>query len=74
MWLTEWGCLNQSDPTSAAVKTFCDDASVMFKKHPLLERYRWFLSRASDNNALISSSTVMPTPLGGDCAAAPSTR
>ena len=74
MWLTEWGCLNQSDPTAATVKTFYDDAIVMFKKHPLLERYGWFLSRAGDNNALISSSTVMLTPLGGDYAAAPSTR
>jgi hypothetical protein len=73
MWLTEWGCLNQSDPTAATVKTFYDDAIVMFKKHPLLERYGWFLSRASDNNALISSSTVTPTPLGSDYAAAPST-
>jgi hypothetical protein len=71
LWITEFGCMNMSDPTAATVKTFYDDVLVMFKKHPLLERYAWYLSRSSDNNALISSSTVMLTPLGTDYAAAP---
>jgi hypothetical protein len=71
LWITEFGCMNMSDPTAATVKTFYDDVLVMFKKHPLLERYAWYLSRSSDNNALIDSTTVMLTPLGADYAAAP---
>jgi hypothetical protein len=72
LWLTEWGCLNMSDPTPGTVKTFYDDAIVMFPKHPLLERYAWFLSRATTNMALIDATTSMLTPLGMDYQAAPS--
>jgi hypothetical protein len=72
LWITEFGCLNMSAPTAATVKTFYDDDIVMFKKHPLLERYGWYLSRATDNTALINSTSNMLTPLGMDYAAAPS--
>jgi hypothetical protein len=71
LWITEFGCLNMSAPTAATVKTFYDDDIVMFKKHPLLERYGWYLSRATDNTALINSTSIMLTPLGMDYAAAP---
>jgi Glycosyl hydrolase catalytic core len=74
IWITEWGCLNVSAPTEQTVKGFYDAAVVMFQKHPLIERYGWFLSRATDNNALVNSSTVSLTPLGMDYAAAAATR
>jgi hypothetical protein len=74
IWITEWGCLNMSDPDAPTVKGFYDAAIVMFQKHPLIERYGWFLSRATDPNALVNTNTVTLTPLGTDYAAAPSTK
>jgi hypothetical protein len=74
LWLTEWGCMNDSDPTAATVKTFYNDAIAMFKKHPLLQRYAWYLSRSSDNDALVSSTTGLLSPLGTDYLAAPAGR
>jgi hypothetical protein len=74
LWITEFGCLNMSDPDPQTVKTFYDDAIVMFQKHPLLERYAWFLSRDTTNMALIDANTSMLTPLGMDYQAAPSYR
>jgi hypothetical protein len=73
IWITEWGCLNVSGPTAATVQGFYDSAIVMFQKHPLIERYGWFLSRATDTNALVNTTTVTLTPLGTDYAAAPGT-
>jgi len=42
IWITEWGCLNQSAPDVATVVTFYKAAVAMFAKHPRLERYAWY--------------------------------
>jgi hypothetical protein len=71
IWLTEWSCQGASAGT---VQSFYEDALAMFAQHPLLERYAWYLSRSSDANALIESTTGVVTPLGMEYEAAPATR
>jgi hypothetical protein len=39
IWITEWGCLNQSAPDEATVVAFYKAAVAMFAKHPRVERY-----------------------------------
>ena len=87
IWLTEWSCTTSTaapgtywgpppaptDQDSATIKAFYDAALAMFANHPLLERYAWYLSRGTDDTALIDTTTGMPTPLGTDYAAAPAT-
>jgi hypothetical protein len=42
IWLTEWGCMNQSNPDEATVVAFFKGAVAMFAKHPRIERYAWY--------------------------------
>lgn len=42
LWLTEWGCMNDSNPDDATVQAFFQGAVKMFAKHPRLERYAWY--------------------------------
>jgi hypothetical protein len=68
IWLTEWGCLNQSNPTAAVVQTFFSGAVAMFARHPRLERYAWY--PWTTNNELVAMSGSL-TALGMAFAAAP---
>jgi hypothetical protein len=70
IWLTEWGCLNQSNPTAAVVQAFFSGAIAMFAKHPRLERYAWY--PWTTNNELVQGTSL--TALGNAFAAAPATR
>jgi hypothetical protein len=67
IWLTEWGCLNQSNPSAAVVQAFFSGAIAMFAKHPRLERYAWY--PWTTNNELNSNGSL--TSLGTVFAAAP---
>jgi hypothetical protein len=76
IWITEWSCRLQS---ADVANKFYTDALTMFQKHPLLERYAWFLTRsASDpNNADFNNATLLdidgnPTTLGNEYIAAAS--
>jgi hypothetical protein len=42
IWITEWGCMNQSNPDDATVVNFFNGAVAMFAKHPRIERYAWY--------------------------------
>jgi hypothetical protein len=42
IWLTEWGCLNVSNPDAATVVAFFKGAVAMFARHPRIERYAWY--------------------------------
>jgi hypothetical protein len=68
IWLTEWGCLNQSNPTAMTVQSFFSGAIVMFAKHPRLERYGWY--PWTTNNELVAPDGSL-TSLGTVFAAAP---
>jgi hypothetical protein len=70
IWLTEWGCLNQSNTSTAVVQAFFSGAIAMFAKHPRLERYAWY--PWTTNNELIASGAL--TSLGTVFAAAPASR
>jgi hypothetical protein len=75
IWLTEWGCLNLSNPTAAVVQAFYQGAIAMFAKHPRLVRYAWY--PWTTNNELVESTDAAAdvlTPLGTVFAAAPSTK
>jgi len=70
IWLTEWGCLNQSNPSAAVVQAFFSGAIAMFARHPRIERHAWY--PWTTNNELTSSGAL--TSLGMVFAAAPSTK
>ena len=60
IWLTEWGCLNQSNPTAAVVQAFFSGAITMLGKHPRVERYAWY--PWTTNNELVTNGAL--TSLG----------
>jgi hypothetical protein len=70
IWLTEWGCLNDSNPDAATVQAFFSGAVAMFSRHPRIERYAWYPWTA--NNELVDSGAL--TALGTVFAAAPSSK
>lgn len=73
IWITEWGCRAQS---AAVTRKFLNDAVAMFARHPLIERYAWFLSRSDGEfagGALIDPAGTL-TAMGTDYAAKPATR
>jgi hypothetical protein len=69
IWLTEWGCLNDSNPTAAVVQAFFSGAITMFAKHPRVERYAWY--PWTTNNELVDADGGALTSLGTVFAAAP---
>ncbi|MBC8133910.1 MAG: hypothetical protein H7X95_13075 [Deltaproteobacteria bacterium] len=71
IWITEWGCLNQSNPDAATVQAFYTGAIAMFARHPRIERYAWY--PWIPNNELVAPGGAL-TPLGAALANAPSLR
>jgi hypothetical protein len=70
IWITEWGCLNLSNPDMATVQAFYTAAVAMFAKHPRIERYAWY--PWTTNNNLVDTADAL-TSLGTAFAAEPST-
>jgi hypothetical protein len=70
IWITEWGCLNKSNPDPQTVQAFFSGAVAMFGKHPRVERYGWY--PWTTNNELVDGGAL--TSLGTVFAAAPATR
>ncbi len=68
IWLTEWGCLNQSNPTADVVQAFFSGAIAMFAKHPRIERYAWY--PWTTNNEVVATDGGL-TALGTAFTAAP---
>jgi hypothetical protein len=71
IWLTEWGCLNQSAPDVDTVVKFFNGALAVFGRHPRVQRYAWY--PWATNNGLVNTDGSL-TPLGAAYAAAPATR
>jgi hypothetical protein len=71
IWITEWGCMNASNPDPATVQAFYAGAIAMFQRHPRIERYAWYPWLA--NNELVTPAGGL-TPLGTTFANAPATR
>jgi hypothetical protein len=69
IWLTEWGCENQSNPNAATVEAFYAGALAMFAKHPRVVRYAWY--QWDTYNEVIYADSGALTPLGTSYAAAP---
>lgn len=68
IWITEWGCMNQSNPDAATVEAFFAGALAMFARHPRIERYAWY--PWNPHNELVDASGAL-TRLGMAFAAAP---
>lgn len=68
IWITEWGCLNQSAPDVATVANFLKGAIAMFAKHSRIERYSWY--PWATNCSLVNKDGSL-TELGTVYAAAP---
>jgi Glycosyl hydrolase catalytic core len=71
IWLTEWGCLNLSAPTTAGVVSFYKGAVAVFAKHPRLVRYAWY---PWSTNCGLNNSDGSLTDLGAAYAAQPATK
>ena len=69
IWITEFGCLNASNPNMATVDAFYQGALRVFARHPRVERYAWY--PWITNHALVSDGAL--TPLGTTFADAPAT-
>jgi hypothetical protein len=70
IWITEFGCLNQSNPSAEVVEGFYASALAALSRHPTVERYAWY--PWTTNNELVKDGSL--TGLGDDFAAAPKTR
>ena len=68
IWLTEWGCLNDSAPDAPTVLNFYNGALAVFARHPRVARYSWY--PWSTNLELVNSDGSL-TALGVAYAAAP---
>ncbi|HEX4336147.1 MAG TPA: glycosyl hydrolase [Polyangiaceae bacterium] len=71
LWLTEWGCLNDSAPDTKTVVAFYQAAVAMFARHPRVERYAWY---PWATNCDLNDKTGALTDLGKAYAAAPAYR
>jgi hypothetical protein len=70
IWITEFGCLNQSNPSADVVQKFYASALEAFARHSSVERYAWY--PWTTNNELVDTGNL--TTLGTAFAAAPATR
>jgi hypothetical protein len=68
IWITEWGCLNQSAPDATTVINFFKGAVAMFARHPRIERYAWY---PWATNCGLNDASGNLTALGREYAAAP---
>jgi hypothetical protein len=73
IWITEWSCRLQS---VAVDQKFLGDALVMLRKHPLVVRYAWFLSRSTGDfvNAALLDGSGKATGIGSEYVTAPATQ
>jgi hypothetical protein len=71
IWITEWGCLNESAPSADGVVAFYQGALAVFARHPRVERYAWY---PWSTNCGLTSSDGSLTALGKVYAAAPAFR
>ena len=71
IWLTEWGCMNASNPDAATVQAFYSGALAMFGKHPRIERYAWYPWNTYNELSASTDAGSMLTSLGNVFAAAP---
>ena len=70
IWITEFGCLNESGPDAATVQAFYEGVVEMLEEHPRVERYAWF--PWVEHHHLAEDGAL--TPLGDAFAAAPAQR
>jgi hypothetical protein len=70
VWITEWGCMHESNPNAEVVENFYSAAIAMFEKHPSIERYAWYPWLT--HNGLVEDGKL--TDLGEAFAAAPASR
>jgi hypothetical protein len=70
IWITEFGCMNASNPTAEVVNSFYAAAIAMLARHATVERYAWY--PWNPNNELVASGNL--TTLGTAFAAAPAQR
>lgn len=69
IWITEFGCLNQSNPDMATVTEFLKGALNVFARHPRIVRYAWYPYET--HHELVDSTGAL-TPVGKVFASAPS--
>ncbi|MBN2801906.1 MAG: hypothetical protein JXR91_02310 [Deltaproteobacteria bacterium] len=68
LWITEFGCLNESAPDEQTVLNFYKGALEVFSRHPRLVRYAWY--PWCTNCGLFNDDESL-TELGKEFAAAP---
>ena len=71
IWVTELGCLNQSNLNAATVQEFYAGALSVLARHPRVQRYAWY--PWITNHALTGADGAL-TPIGTAYATAPAYR
>lgn len=64
IWITEFGCMNQSNPSADVVKNFYAAAIEMFGKHSSVERYAWYPWNTNNELVLTGNLTALGTAFG----------
>jgi hypothetical protein len=70
IWITEFGCMNASNPSAEVVQKFYAAAVEMLGQHSSVERYAWYPWNV--NNELVTAGNL--TVLGSAFAQAPALR
>ncbi|MEJ3745434.1 glycosyl hydrolase [Actinomycetes bacterium KLBMP 9797] len=68
IWITEYGCMHQSNPDAPTVQAFYRGSLEMFARHPRVARYAWY--PWITHNGLVDSAGAL-TPLGTTFSQAP---
>lgn len=68
IWITEFGCMHESNTDMATVTKFYKDAVEMFSRHPRIVRYAWYPHNT--HNEILNSAGEL-TSLGSAIAGTP---
>ena len=64
IWITEFGCMNQSNPSADVVKNFYAAAIEMFGRHSSVERYAWYPWNTNNELVMSGNLTALGTAFG----------
>lgn len=64
IWITEFGCMNQSNPSAEVVQKFYAAALEMFGRHSSVERYAWYPWNTNNELVLTGNLTALGTAFG----------
>jgi Glycosyl hydrolase catalytic core len=64
LWITEFGCMNASNPSAEIVQKFYAAAVEMFGRHKSVERYAWYPWNTNNELVVSGNLTALGTAFG----------